>query len=328
MSFEELETRRVLAAFTVSNLLDGPVSRSGDLPGSLRQAVFDANATEGADEIEFEIDEGEIVLSGSPLLVTDQLVVNGPGHSLAVSGNGETRVFVIDDGDNSGNFQFHLNNLTVRNGRSVSIGGGLLSRENLFVDGVVFENNVAGDSGGGVFAEVGFTPDTEISITNVEFRMNVASQRGGGLYVDNFRGGRVTISSTHFQSNEAQSRYMGGAGAFIQNLGVVRVQTSSFQSNMGGGLNLIQERGGNETTTITETTFTNNECDSSLLSFSRRSAALSVQDGPIETSALEFEGNRCGAFYAQRAQGRIERSKFLANEYSAVHFRGGQLGGC
>ncbi len=82
MSFEELETRRVLATFAVSNLLDGPVSRSGDLPGSLRQAVFDANATEGADEIEFEIAEGEIVLGGSPLLVTDQLVVNGPGHSL------------------------------------------------------------------------------------------------------------------------------------------------------------------------------------------------------------------------------------------------------
>ena len=124
-SFEELETRRVLATFVVSNLLDGPVSRSDDLPGSLRQAVFDANATEGADEIEFEIDEGEIVLGGSPLLVKDQLVVNGPGHSLAVSGNGETRVFVIDDGENSGNFQFHLSDLTIRDGRSISIGGGL-----------------------------------------------------------------------------------------------------------------------------------------------------------------------------------------------------------
>ena len=43
LKFETLEDRRVLATFTVSNLNDGPVAAEGDLPGSLRQAIFDAN---------------------------------------------------------------------------------------------------------------------------------------------------------------------------------------------------------------------------------------------------------------------------------------------
>lgn len=43
----ELERRVVPATFTVTNTLDGPVAAAGALPGSLRQAVFDANAVAG-----------------------------------------------------------------------------------------------------------------------------------------------------------------------------------------------------------------------------------------------------------------------------------------
>jgi hypothetical protein len=53
MAVETLEDRRMLATFTVTNLLDGAVTAAGQLPGSLRQAIFDANAAAGADDIVF-----------------------------------------------------------------------------------------------------------------------------------------------------------------------------------------------------------------------------------------------------------------------------------
>ena len=46
---EVLEDRRMLAVFSVTNLSDGPVVMAGDLPGSLRQAIFDSNAS-GTDD--------------------------------------------------------------------------------------------------------------------------------------------------------------------------------------------------------------------------------------------------------------------------------------
>lgn len=55
LRLELLEQRTQPAVFYVTNLNDGPVTRAGDLPGSLRQAIFDANAgsTPVQDRIEF-----------------------------------------------------------------------------------------------------------------------------------------------------------------------------------------------------------------------------------------------------------------------------------
>lgn len=79
---ESLEDREVPATFTVSNLADG-----GE--GSLRQAVFDANALAGADAIVFaEGMQGTIALTGGQLSITDHLTIDGPGADLlAISGN-------------------------------------------------------------------------------------------------------------------------------------------------------------------------------------------------------------------------------------------------
>ena len=63
----------------VTNLSDGPVAAAGDLPGSLRQAIFDTNANAGADTIEFATVPGAIVLTAGELDITDDLTVNGPG---------------------------------------------------------------------------------------------------------------------------------------------------------------------------------------------------------------------------------------------------------
>ena len=65
-SFQRLEDRRLLATFTVTNTVDEVVMAAGDSPGSLRQAIFDANALAGADTITFD----SSVFTGGCLLYT------------------------------------------------------------------------------------------------------------------------------------------------------------------------------------------------------------------------------------------------------------------
>ena len=53
LRFESLETRRLLAVFTVTNLSDAPVAAPGDAPGTLRQALYDSNNNAEVDTINF-----------------------------------------------------------------------------------------------------------------------------------------------------------------------------------------------------------------------------------------------------------------------------------
>src|SRR4051794_19340992 len=53
LRFEHLESRQMLTTFTVTNLNDAVVTSSGSAPGTLRQAIFDANSSPNPDIIEF-----------------------------------------------------------------------------------------------------------------------------------------------------------------------------------------------------------------------------------------------------------------------------------
>jgi hypothetical protein len=64
-----LETRTLLATYTVTNLLDAGA-------GSLRQAITDANAAPGADEIAFSV-AGSIQLVSALPSITDAVSING-----------------------------------------------------------------------------------------------------------------------------------------------------------------------------------------------------------------------------------------------------------
>src|SRR5689334_20851779 len=76
------------ATFTVSNTSDSGA-------GSLRQAILDADATPGNDEIIFSpLLQGTIILTSGQLSITDSLAISGPGAGkIVVSGNGVSRVF-------------------------------------------------------------------------------------------------------------------------------------------------------------------------------------------------------------------------------------------
>src|SRR5262249_29790432 len=94
---EALEDRTVPSTFTVLNTLD-----DGSV-GSLRWAVGQANATAGADTIDF--DRGvfstpqTITLVGTQLELTDTTgatAITGPAGGVTVSGGGLSRVSQID----------------------------------------------------------------------------------------------------------------------------------------------------------------------------------------------------------------------------------------
>jgi hypothetical protein len=94
---ETLEDRYLLTTFTVLN-----TNLSG--PGSLDQAILDANANPGPNTIDFNIGQGLQVITGGGFTITNTVVIDAttvPGQQIELNGEGE----VLDgfDLESSGN---------------------------------------------------------------------------------------------------------------------------------------------------------------------------------------------------------------------------------
>jgi hypothetical protein len=163
---EALEDRLVPSTFTVRNLHD-----SG--PGSLRQAVLDANAHPGPDTVNFAPGlTGTIGLTSGQLSVTDSVTIKGPGaHKLTVSGTHSSRVFDISAGPT-----VTIAGLTITQGKATQGAGIDNAGGTLTVSGCTLSNNEALGStgadaqGGAIFNEVGGT----LIVINSAFAGNLA----------------------------------------------------------------------------------------------------------------------------------------------------------
>ncbi len=124
------------ATFTASNLAD-----SG--PGSLRQAVLDANSAAGADEVVFTV-TGTITLTSGEIAITDALTITGPGPGLlTVSGNDQSRIFNVVKGVNDAT----LSGLTLTRGHALGFGGAVLAAsENFTIRNSVISDSVSDNS--------------------------------------------------------------------------------------------------------------------------------------------------------------------------------------
>ena len=144
---EPLEARCTPAVFLVTNTKD-----TG--PGTLRQALADADLAPGADVIRFQGVTGTITLA-SQLNVQSDVNIQGPGSDvLSVSGGGKSRVFGVGPSD-GGSTTVTISGLTITGGvANDSSGGGIFNGQesNLTLDRVaVTGNTVKFASGGGVF---------------------------------------------------------------------------------------------------------------------------------------------------------------------------------
>ena len=223
LQHESLEARHLLATFMVSNLNDGSVAAAGDVPGSLRQAIFDANAAPSADEIVFQTGlTGTIALTAGELSITDALIITGPGAAmLTIDAQSASRVFHIDDGDNLSLSSVELVGMTITGGSS-SLGGGIRSREDLTVTDSAISGNTASDFGGGIYNDMFGT----LTVSNSVISGNSVTAVGGGGILNS---GTATVSNSTITGNSAAS----GGGLF--NFGTATVSNSTISGNSAAG---------------------------------------------------------------------------------------------
>lgn len=252
---EALEDRTVPSTFVVDTFAD-----SG--PGSLRQAVRDANANPGTDLIRFSPSarDGTVVLTGGELIITDGLRIDGPGADrLAVSGNDASRVFQIGSGA-----VVSIDGLTVTHGRAVGRGGGIWNAGTLTVaNAIVSDNTVVGVPGatpgavvdafgGGIFNAGALTARDSEFVRNQAVGADStpssigSSALGGAIMSSGTPNAPAAATASHCTFLENQA--IGGAagtgasragvgGAITNSAGTLTVSDSSFHNNRAvGGL--------------------------------------------------------------------------------------------
>jgi len=240
---EALERRTLLATFPVLNASDAGA-------GSLRQAIIDANALAGSDDITF--DPGffntartiTLTAASGQLSVTDSVNIAGPGTSiLTVSGGNAVRVFNIA-GTGILNVTISGMRITGGNGTSNGVtaadGGGILTTdEAVTLDNVIVSGNMntGANDGGGIAA----SGTAALTVRNSTVSGNTSGGDGGGLYF--FSGGSLLLENSTVSGNTAPGSAGGGGIYFFGTVaaGGVTIRNSTIANNAattssGGGI--------------------------------------------------------------------------------------------
>lgn len=225
---QALEDRALLTTFTVTSAADGGA-------GTLRQAIEDANANPGADDIQFADDVTFIVITGIQMEITDDLTIQGPGADvLTISGNNNTtRMFLV--GSTTEDIAVEFSGLTISdagNGVTDLPGPAIGSSDDLTLRDVVIRDNNAGGAIGGSVAHAGGS----LLIVGSTFRDNAGLQ-AGALVVQGTEADFKIINSTFSGNSSIESS--GAISAFspgsIVNSTITRNRADSTGGAMGSG---------------------------------------------------------------------------------------------
>ncbi len=281
---ERLETRDVPATFTVSTLAD-----SGG--GSLRQAVADANAAVGVDDVVFAPAlAGQVVLTTGEIGITDGVNILGTGAGrVSVSGNNNSRIFYIDTA--VARDDVLISGLTLTGGRardvSAALGdgldGGALYNVNadLTLQNCVITGNVSDDGAGGGVVHSGYG---RLLVQSTVFTNNNSYGSGAGLYAG--RGATsITIEDCTFSGNTAGIH---GGAVYIRGAAASEIRRSTFDTNTadraGGALYFGGDNSGVRLA-IDRSTFSNNTAGSD-------GGALYLRTGQVTITNSTFSGNK------------------------------------
>ena len=228
LRFEPLEDRRVLATITVTSLDDAG-------PGTLRQAVLEANAFFGPDDIVFESS-----LTGGTINLLTEIDVIGEVRIDASSIGGINIDLSTADptpgvADGMGIRAFDIDfqkvticQLTISGGDVAGEGGAIRAFSDLEVLNSTLSDNSTGLSGGAIFAYRTLTiAGTTISGNSGHF--------GGALFAG-IQGGPVgawtlTVTDSTISGNSAESD---GGAIFVTYHGL-SIQGSTISGNSAGG---------------------------------------------------------------------------------------------
>jgi hypothetical protein len=258
LRFEALESRRVLAAFTVTNLNDAVVVAPGNAPGTLRQAIYDANHSPGADTIAFAANlSGSVNLSfaddaalgSSALVVSSPITIAGNANGITVARNagaGEMRLFRVTA---AGNLTLQAISLTggIARGQDASLpdqDGGLGLGGAIYSEGVLqiasstlYGNQAIGGNGGQQSGLSGtgrggaiYSDNATLVITNATLSGNSSQSGGGFLVVNSFGGATYSVNGSTSIRNSTVTNNAAPAGrgvyVYVDNVTTVDIQSS------------------------------------------------------------------------------------------------------
>ncbi len=269
---------------------------------TLRAAVEEANALPGLQTITFALPAplgGPAVIllaSGTEIVISDDVVINGPGAEALVinAGPGDNRIFFIPNADVT------LTGMTLTNG------GG--------------DGNFAGN-GGAIFIN-----DGALNVNGCVFTANSAPfdvSRGGAIAAAQTLPGAFTvnINNSTFSNNsvnvdgDVADFTRGGAIDLLSFSGVLNVSNSTFTGNSA-------ERGGaiaaTGTADIRDSTFTSNSADGDSTSLGGAVALLSgslvIDDSTFDQNGVTGPSQSLGgAVYAFGSEVTIDDSAFTNN---------------
>ncbi len=224
--FESLESRTLLAVFTVDTLADGVDGNysAGNL--SLREAIQLANTDPARDEIRFAqgIHGGTINLLLGQLEITEDLDIIGPGSDkLTINAGGNSRILAVNIGTAEDVRDVRLEGMMLIGGKA-EFGGAIHSKENLDIRDAIISSNEATfwPGGGGIEAR-----DTTVVVRNSIVSGNISKDSGGGIHARS-----VTVEDSIFSGNTSLG---GGGGVSLTNGGTTVVKDSIFTANSAPG---------------------------------------------------------------------------------------------
>jgi hypothetical protein len=259
-----LESRRVLAVFTVNSLADAPDINPGDglaldAAGqtTLRAAIMEANGLPGSDSITLGPGAYSLSIPGAnenasatgDLDITSNLTITGAGaQATIIHGAQIDRLFHILIGASAS-----ISGVTIRNGRSDS-GGGIYNAGALTVSSSRVIENSSTDSfgGGGGICNAG----GQLDVDDCVIAENDANFSGGGILNDFSTSGIARLRRTTVSGNSAG---WGGGIKNEENMLLANCTISGNSASFGGGVDTLT--GGVTLTrwmTIDNCTFTGN----------------------------------------------------------------------
>ncbi len=239
LSLEALEDRWVPSV--VTNLNDSGA-------GSLRDAIVSSTADGGTVTFQAGL-TGTITLTSGAIAIAKNLTINGPGaSSLAVDGNANGAVFIVNSGETD-----TISGLTIQNGNVVGDGGGIFNNGTLTLQSDTITKNTAAGDGGGI-ANAG-----TLTVTNTSIDSNTASGSGGGIGID---AGTVVITGSTISNSKASV----SGGIAVNNAALTLINstvsgnqaTSTTNATAGGLAEYTFSNLGNASVTLTQDTFANN----------------------------------------------------------------------
>ena len=260
----------IAATFTVTTNNDVVNGADGVL--SLREAVNMANATAGADIINFDasINTMVIAITGASsedanasgdfdLTDVDGVTINGNGiANTIIDGGSLDRIFDQVAGD------LTINDLTIQNGNSGSErGGGIestpINLSTLTLSNCNFLNNNSGDDGGAVNTS---NNTFNFMATNCIFNQNTAADQGGALHLDGPSSNYIAkLVGCAITNNTATNQQGGGivldatSGTLDIDGCIITGNRALSSSRRGGGIAL---RSTSSTVTINNSLIANN----------------------------------------------------------------------